>query len=1075
MEYEEFIAHEGKAHDENPPGRGSGRYPFGSGNRPHQHDWDLLSRIDKIKATNPGISNADIAKQLGFYKTDRYGHEEFDENGEHKGDPGHLKIARSMAINNKDRDEYEEICWYDNHLDPDTGKHYTNAKIATLMNLPNESTVRDKRTRGRNGNSEKFIKISEELKKECDAKGIIDVTKDVSNFLGCSEDNLNKALVTLQDQGYELKKLNYKNITNPMYEVNVTALCKPGEDTHLLFKQPERVMVLTSVEESIKQRRDGEVDHDNDVESAALRRGIGPTPQVSLDRIKIRYGDDPDDPGVIRDGLIELRAVRDQNGKLVAACPDLSLGNARYGQVRIAVEGDRYIKGMAVYNEDLPEGCDIRVNSNKSMAKGIDGALKQLERNKDGSIAKNMFGSAVIQTVQRDQNGNPIIGPDGKQLASAINFVGSYNPANPMEDAHVEGRWAKWSKNLPAQFATDLPLAVTRKQLQLQSKIHDEQLQEIMSVNNPSVKRKLLIDYADQMDAAACDLKAAPIGGQKTRVLLPVPSLGDNECYCPGLEDGTSVAVARFPHQGKWETAILRVNNQNAEAKKMIGDGADAIGLNHNVHGILSGADSDGDTGIVIPMTRKNWKTGEFDKVIDIENMPSLVGRVKTDDSGGFKMVRISDFDTSAEYGIDNPRFKDMVNSKGEPTYRYFKTEEAKGKEMGIVSNLLQDMRNKGCENADELFRADCYSMVVIDAKKHKLNYEQAYKDFGIAELKKKYQTHLDAETGKLKEQGASTLVTLASSPSLQPLRAQWKPSNTSIDPETGKKIFKAPKKTTEMKASPEFVRIPGTNRYLRDENGDKIQATWTGEVKQKEDGSYYYEPGTGKGKWQYKEQDRMEKIPKMNLVDDAYDLIHPDERIKMSDMDKLYADYANHCKALGNNARKLWLQESPLPYNKEAAKKYATEVNEMKAALTEAKKNAPRERQAQFLATSQYNAILNERGSELDNEDKRKLRGQCLMDARERCGALKDRIKFTEKQWEAINAGAIHPTTLDDMLRNADQDNYMQLALPKSSRITDTMKNEIMSRYESKGQSYEQIAEAMNISTSTVANVLTA
>ena len=1064
MEYESFIAHEGKAHDENPPGRGSGRYPFGSGNRPHQHDWDLISRYDKLVATTPGIKNEEIARELGFYKTDRYGHQVFDDDGNPIGYVTKLKAAISMAGNNIKKDQYEEICWYDNHLDPDTGKHYTDTKIAQLMGLPGESSVRSKRDTVRNGKKDKFLTIADKLKEECDAKGVIDVTKDVSKYLDCSQDDLSKAIISLQDQGYVMKKLNYKNMTNPNFEVNVTALCKPDEDIRRLFKEPERVKAITPVEESMQEKS-----HDNDIDSAALGRGVGKTPQIALNRIKIRYGDDPDDPGVIRDGLIELRAVRDQNGKLVAACPDLSIGNARYAQVRIAVEGDKYIKGMAVYNEDLPEGCDIRVNSNKPMAKGVDGALKNLEKNQDGTLAKNMFGSAVVQTVQRDQNGEPLRDKNGNQIASAINLVGA-----DMDDAHVEGRWGRWSKNIPAQAATDFPVAVTRQQLQLQAKIHEEQYQEIMAVNNPSVRRNLLIDFADQMDAAACDLKAAPIGGQKTRVLLPVPSLKDNECYAPGLDNGTTVAVIRFPHQGKWETAILKVNNNNPEGKKMFGDGADAIGLNHQVHGILSGADSDGDTGIVIPMTRKNKSTGEFEKVVDIENMPSLEGRVKTDDSGGFKKVKISDFDPTAEYGIDNPRFSSMVNKNGNPTYPYFKTESAKGKEMGIASNLLQDMRSRGCDNLEELCRADMYSMVVIDAKKHKLNYQQAYKDFGIEELKHKYQAHLDATTGEMKFQGASTMVTLASSPSPQPIRSIWKPSEKSIDPETGKKIYDTPYKTTEMKATgPEYVKIPGKNRYLRDENGEKIQATWTGEVKQREDGSYYYEPGTGKGKWEYKERERTEKIPKMNLVDNAYDLIHPDERIKMTPMDRLYADYANHEKALANNARKQWLQEKPIEYNKEAAAKYTTEVKELKAALKQAEQNAPRERQAQFLATSEYNAILNDRGSSLDSEDKRKLRGQCVSDARRRCGALKERVKFTEKQWEAINAGAIHPSTLDKLLRNADKDNYMSLALPKTKRISDAQKIEILTRYSDKKQSYEEIAEAMNISTGSVANVL--
>ena len=97
-------------------------------------------------------------------------------------------------------------------------------------------------------------------------------------------------------------------------------------------------------------------------------RGIGDPPLVSLDRIRIKYDEQG---GRDRDGMVQIRAVRDENGNLVAASPDLSLGNAKYAQVRIGVEGNRYIKGMAVYDEDLPEGVDIQVNSNKSEAQGV--------------------------------------------------------------------------------------------------------------------------------------------------------------------------------------------------------------------------------------------------------------------------------------------------------------------------------------------------------------------------------------------------------------------------------------------------------------------------------------------------------------------------------------------------------------------------------------------------------------------------------------------------------------------------------------------------------------------------------
>jgi hypothetical protein len=590
-------------------------------------------------------------------------------------------------------------------------------------------------------------------------------------------------------------------------------------------------------------------------------------------------------------------------------------------------------------------------------------------------------------------------------------------------------------------------LSLVKTQLKSQIKISEDNLNEILTITNPTVRRQMLIDFGDQMDAAACDLKAAPIAGQRTRVLLPVKSLKDNECYCPGLDNGTTVALVRFPHAGQWEIPILRVNNQNAEANGFMKDAVDAIGINHHNHGILSGADSDGDTAIVIPMTKKNRLTGEFDKVVEIHNMPPLSGRVWNID-GDYTSIKISDFDPTAAYSTSNPRFAKMVDQNGNPTFKYFKTDDEKGKEMGIISNLITDMQMKGCKDPDELARADMYSMVVIDAKKHKLNYQQAKIDYGIEELHEKYQGR--------KGGGAATLLSRSKSPKTIEARGKWRESD--IDPETGEKIYQGLKiHKTEVKAvKPEYVKIPGKNRYLKDENGEKIIATYDGKVIQNKDGSYSYDKGSGKNKWVYEERTRTEEVPAMSLVKDARQLLSDNP----NEIEQAYAAYANHCKAMGNNARKYALATKDVSYSPEAAKKYAQEVKELDAALIKAKKNQPRERQAQLLATSQINAIFKEYGSgELDSNDRRKIRGQCVDNARKMTGAKKDRVVFTEKQVEAINAGAISKTKLESLLRNADKASYVQMFLPKSNRISDEKKALIQQLYKSANWSYEEIA----------------
>lgn len=42
------LYHIGKGHDDNPPGRGSGRYPYGSGERPYQGDEKKTSITGKL-------------------------------------------------------------------------------------------------------------------------------------------------------------------------------------------------------------------------------------------------------------------------------------------------------------------------------------------------------------------------------------------------------------------------------------------------------------------------------------------------------------------------------------------------------------------------------------------------------------------------------------------------------------------------------------------------------------------------------------------------------------------------------------------------------------------------------------------------------------------------------------------------------------------------------------------------------------------------------------------------------------------------------------------------------------------
>ena len=105
-------------------------------------------------------------------------------------------------------------------------------------------------------------------------------------------------------------------------------------------------------------------------------------------------------------------------------------------------------------------------------------------------------------------------------------------------------------------------------------------------------------------------------------------------------------------------------------------------------------------------------------------------------------------------------------------------------REMGVITNLIMDMTLMGA-NDDEVARAVKHSMVVIDAKKHKLNYKLSELENGIQELKDKYQGHYNEKGNWV--YGSGTVITRAKSQTHVTKRR----GEFSIDPETGEKIWK--------------------------------------------------------------------------------------------------------------------------------------------------------------------------------------------------------------------------------------------------------------------------------------------
>lgn len=547
-------------------------------------------------------------------------------------------------------------------------------QIAAEMGFKNDSSVRSLLNERSAQKMDEAVNVAKLLKKHIDEKGMIDVGAGIERELGVSKEKMTQALYMLELEGYPTYSGGVDQVTNAGKRTTIKVIGPPGTEHKDIYDY--------SKVHTIKDY--------NTLTGEADVYSFKYPASVDLKRIHIRYAEDG---GVTKDGTIEIRR----------GVPDLDLGNSHYSQVRILAGDKSYLKGMAVYKDDdnFPPGTDIVFNTNKKRGTPPEKVFKDIKDDPE-----NPFGSKIKADGQ-----SYYIDKDGKRKLSAINKRAD------------EGDWNDWADGLPSQFLSKQSLPLIKKQLGLSKADKLAELDEIMSVTNPTIKKHLLASYADDADAAAVHLKAAALPRQKYQVILPIDSLKDTEVYAPNFRDGEQVALVRFPHGGRFEIPLLTVNNKNKDAIEMIGKNPkDAVCINSKVAERLSGADFDGDTVLVIPNNSKNR----------IKSAPELEG--------------LKGFDNKAEY----PAREGMkVMPKA-----------SIGREMGIISNLITDMTLKGATN-EEMTRAVKHSMVVIDAYKHKLDYKKSEDDNGIAALKKRYQTTID-EDGNVHTGGASTLLSKA-------------------------------------------------------------------------------------------------------------------------------------------------------------------------------------------------------------------------------------------------------------------------------------------------------------------------
>ena len=949
MNDEEYLEHYGMP-------RRSGRYPWGSGEEPFQSSRDFLGRVEQMR-------------KKGFTYTDP-------ETG--KKYTGDNAIAKSLGYSSTDfRTVYaiakDERRGYDVARAQSLKKRgMNNTQIGRELGV-NESTVRSYL----NPNSESRMKqaraTADMLKKHVDEKGMIDVGNGVERELNISREKLDQALFILQAEGnYKVYGGRFAQVTNKGQMTTQKVLCKPGTAHNAIYDLDK----IHTVNDYIS--RDG---------GDTFEKKFHYPESLDSKRLSIRYAEDG---GINKDGLVELRP----------GLSDLSLGESKYSQVRIMVDGKKYIKGMAVYgnSKDFPDGVDVIFNTNKTKDASKMDVLKDIKKDPD-----NPFGSAIKDADQggqywyTDKNGNKKLGLINKRAD--------------------EGDWTEWKDSLPSQFLSKQSLSMAKKQLDIAKADKTEEFAEINALTNPTLKKYYLEKFAQGCDSAAVHLKAAALPGQKYHVILPLTTMTDKEVYAPGYPDGSKLALIRYPHGGTFEIPILTVNNKNKEAINMIGKTSiDAIGINSKVAERLSGADFDGDTVMCIPTHDKSGK-------VKISSRPALEGLVG--------------FDPKLEYGGTK-----RVDAEGKEHYyrggHEYQLMKKTDTEMGKISNLITDMTLAGADD-DKIARAVRHSMVVIDAEKHHLDYKQSEIDNNIKALRTEYQAHYD-KNGRLRYGGASTLISKSK-------------GETDVDKRQGQPHV-------NLKGKPDYdpSRPEGALLYRRADDADYV----TTKV-DKKTGEIIEVHNT-----------RKQKSTNMAETDDAMTLVsqyrHP--------MELVYADYANSMKTLANQARVEISKTGKIAYNKEAKAKYSDEVKSLDDKLHNAQLNTVRERTANRMAAAVMNEkkrAADEAGIKLKTKDVKKDSQRALSKAREEVGSISRRdrnIKISDKEWEAIQAGAISESKLKSILNNCDPDLLRQRAMPKSSNALSKAKE---NRIKAMSSSYtiQQIADKLGISTSTVSKYL--
>lgn len=308
----DYISHHGVGHDDSPPGRGSGRYGWGSGKNPGQHQFNLITEYNKLK--NTGLTDGQIAIILLGPKK-----KSVDIRAQ-------LTIAKA-ELRQINREKAMRV------LDECDGNI---SEAARRLNMKNESSLRSLIDPIKAERNDRYKATADMIKKSVDKNGIVDISSDANLMLGVPKNTMDVAVAMLENQGYVKTYVKVPQL-GTQHETSIRVLAKPD----------------MSYGDIQKNKLDVKPFNEFTPDSGKTWWTPEFPESMSSDRVLIRYNEEG---GREKDGVIEIRK----------GVEDLSLDGSNYAQVRIAVDGTHYMKGMAMYADDIPKGYDVIYNTNKS-------------------------------------------------------------------------------------------------------------------------------------------------------------------------------------------------------------------------------------------------------------------------------------------------------------------------------------------------------------------------------------------------------------------------------------------------------------------------------------------------------------------------------------------------------------------------------------------------------------------------------------------------------------------------------------------------------------------------------------